>query len=113
MNILVFSEAAWNDENSFGNTVSNFFYGNVWKQDSFSNFYARKKMPNNKVSVSYCNLSAVDILKGVFKFHIEGKQFTSEEIQKMRTVKNTASGYRGSAAALRRLLPRRLLIRTD
>ena len=90
MNILVFSEAAWNDENSFGNTVSNFFYGNVWKQDSFSNFYARKKMPNNKVTVSYCNLSAVDILKGVFKFHIEGKQFTSEEIQKMRTVKNTA-----------------------
>lgn len=89
MNILVFSEAAWDDKNSFGNTISNFFCGNIWKQDSFSNFYARKKLPDNKASVSYYNLSAVDILKGFFKFHIEGEQFTSEEIQAECTAKNT------------------------
>lgn len=76
MNILVFNEAAWDDKNSFGNTVSNFFCGDVWKNDRFCNFYARKQMPDNKKEVSYYNLSASDIVKGILKLHIEGCSFT-------------------------------------
>lgn len=80
MNIFVFSEAAWDDKNSFGNTVSNFLCGEAWKTDNFCNFYARKQMPDNKITASYYNLSAVDIVKGVLKAHIEGRAFKTENI---------------------------------
>lgn len=80
MNILIFSEAAWDDKNSFGNTVSNFFCGEVWKNDKFSNFYARKQMPDNKITASYYNLSAIDIVKGILKVRIEGRAFRTENI---------------------------------
>lgn len=77
MNILIFSEAAWDDRNSFGNTVSNFFCGKVWERDHFCNFYVRKQAPENKADVAYYNLSATDILKGVLRLHIEGRRFTT------------------------------------
>lgn len=80
MNILVFSEAAWDDKNSFGNTVSNFLCGDAWRNDHFCNFYARKQMPDNRITASYYNLSAIDIVKGVLKAHIEGCAFKTENI---------------------------------
>lgn len=85
MNIFVFSEAAWDDKNSFGNTVSNFFCGSVWAQDHFCNFYARKASPDNNANVSYYNLSAVDIVKGLTKFHVEGLSFTTDDIRVFAT----------------------------
>ena len=85
MNILVCSEAAWDDKNSFGNTVSNFFCGNVWSRDHFCNFYARKALPDNKATVSYYNLSAVDIVKGLMKFHVEGRSFATADAQTIAT----------------------------
>lgn len=81
MNILVFNEAAWDDKNSFGNTISNFFCGNTWKSDSFYNFYVRNQMPDNKVNVVYYNLSAVDMIKGICKFHIKGRKFSTCDLQ--------------------------------
>lgn len=80
MNILIFNEASWNDENSFGNTVSNFFCGEVWTRDRFSAFYVRKQIPNNNANVLYYNLSAIDIIKGIFKFKIEGESFSTKEL---------------------------------
>lgn len=80
MNILVFSEAAWDDKNSFGNTVSNFLWGDAWRNDHFSNFYARKQLPDNKIIASYYNLSAIDIVKGILRGHIEGRTFNTENI---------------------------------
>lgn len=80
MNILVFNEAAWDDKNSFGNTVSNFFCGETWRNDKFSNFYARKQMPDNRITASYYNLSAMDILKGILKARIQGRTFKTENI---------------------------------
>ncbi len=80
MNILVFSEAAWDNKNSFGNTVSNFFEGTCWKQDFFSNFYCRNQMPDNSCKVNYYNLSAIDIVKSAIKGRIKGKQFSSSEV---------------------------------
>lgn len=81
MNILVFGEAAWDDRNSFGNTVSNLLCGEIWSQDNFSNFYAREQMPNNNmVNVNYYNISALKIVKGVLKLKIKGRAFSSEEV---------------------------------
>ena len=80
MNILLFSEAAWDDKNAFGNTVSNFFAGEIWKEDNFSDFYVRSKNPDNKVEVEYYNLSAIDIIKGITKFKIKGRRFSSDSI---------------------------------
>lgn len=77
MNILVFSEAAWDDKNSFGNTVSNIFCGNVWQKDHFINFYARMQIPDNNLNVVYYNVSAVDIIKGLKKGSIKGTEFSS------------------------------------
>lgn len=79
MNILVFSEAAWDDKNSFGNTVSNFFCGDIWKEDSFLNFYARNQIPDNKMNVSYYQLSAIEIVKGISHLRIAGKCFSSSD----------------------------------
>lgn len=80
MNGFIFSEAAWDDRNSFGDTASNFFCGEAWEKDNFSNFCARKQMPDNKIIASYYNLSAIDIVKGVLKAHIEGCAFKTENI---------------------------------
>lgn len=49
MNILVFSEAAWNDENSFGNTVSNFFTEMFGNKIPFLIF-----MPERKCQIIKC-----------------------------------------------------------
>ena len=81
MNILIFNEAAWNDKNSFGNTVSNLFCGKEWNSDNFSSFYVRKQLPDNKANVMYYNLSAIDILKGICRLKIKGQVFFSEDIE--------------------------------
>ena len=75
MNILFFSQAAWDDKNSFGNTVSNIFGGDVWNKDNFVSFYTRKQTPDNKFGILYYNLSAVDIIKGLLKGQIKGVAF--------------------------------------
>lgn len=80
MNIFVFGEAAWDDKNSFGNTISNFLCGDVWRDDKFCNFYARKQMPDNRIDASYYNLSAVDIIKGIIRFQIRGCRFQTDQI---------------------------------
>ena len=80
MNIFVFSEAAWDDKNSFGNTVSNFLCGEAWRKDNFCNFYSRKKIPDNKIVASYYNLSAIDIVKGMLNARIKGRTFKTENI---------------------------------
>ncbi len=63
MNILVFSVNAWDTTNSFGNTMSNFFDGNAWKNCNFYNIYTRNSLPNNKVCNSYYRMTLIDMLK--------------------------------------------------
>ena len=80
MNIMFFSEAAWDDKNSFGNTISNWFCGEIWKNDCYSNFYVRNIKPDNCAEVSYYNLSAIDIVKGIASIKITGRKFNSANI---------------------------------
>ena len=82
MNVLVVGEGIWDDKNSYGNTLSNFFGGPVWENDRFYNFYARSTNPSNKLSVEYFSVTDFDIIKSVFRFKVRSKQFDSSEITK-------------------------------
>lgn len=84
MNIFIYDAAAWDDKNSFGNTISNWFCGDEWKNDKFSNFYNRSYMPENKAVVNYYCLTPADVIKGFFKGKIKGKMFSSDELEALR-----------------------------
>lgn len=81
MNILVVSESSWNDKDSLGNTLNNWFSG--WN-DNFYHFFTRKLCPNNDVVKMYYNLSSKDIIKGFFRFNICGKTFSKDDICNMQ-----------------------------
>lgn len=85
MNILIYGISAWDDTNSFGNTISNWFCGDEWKNDKFSNFYNRSQLPDNKAVVNYYRLTSIDILKGFLKVSIKGKSFSSDELEKLKS----------------------------
>ena len=80
MNILVVGEAIWDDKNSYGNTLSNFFDGQVWENDRFYNFYGRSTNPCNKLSIEYFSITDFDIIKSVFRFKVRSRRFNSAEI---------------------------------
>lgn len=84
MNILVFNENAWDNKNSFGNTLSNWLEGDVWKDDVFLNFYTRFQIPENHLRVSYYRLTPVDIVKGILRGRITGLEFQTSDIAQMR-----------------------------
>lgn len=73
MNILVVSESSWNDKDSLGNSLNNWFED--W-DDNFYHFFVRKVLPNNQIVSEYYNLTANDIVRGLFKFHIKGLTFS-------------------------------------
>lgn len=68
MRILVFSQAAWNTANSFGNTATNWFDG--WNDTHFFHCYARQQKPNTNIVEKYYHVSAVEVLKKTLR----GKQ---------------------------------------
>lgn len=84
MNILIFSEAAWDNRNSFGNTVSNFFDGSIWENDNFCNFYCRNRMPENNLNMNYYNLSIIDILRGMVKGKISGRCLSTKDLEQYK-----------------------------
>lgn len=77
MNILFFSQAAWDNKNSVGNTFSNWFDGKLWKDDRFFHIYTRKNLPDNHMNITYYNISAVDIIKGIIGNREKGRIFNT------------------------------------
>lgn len=75
MNILVVSSMAWDDTNSIGNTLSNWFDGDTWKDDNFYHLYLRKQPPNNTVCRNYFQISVFDIINPFIHKEKIGKQF--------------------------------------
>lgn len=65
MRVLVFSNNSWDDSNSLGNTLSNFFNGDPWKEDTFYNIYMRNNNPNNNVCKKYFQIKPNEL---VFRF---------------------------------------------
>ncbi len=78
MRILVFSQAAWNTANAFGNTVANWFDG--WIDVHFFHFYARQQKPNTSIVEKYYNVSAVEILKKTLSGKPAGREFDASEV---------------------------------
>lgn len=76
MRILVFTHNSWDDTNALGNTLSNFFCGDEWKNDEFYNIYMRNTMPNNKVCKNYYRMTIKEIIKKYFAKEKIGKKFT-------------------------------------
>ena len=66
MNIIVFGNKEWDVTNAFGNTISNFFEGNIWKNDTFYSIYMRDSLPNNKVCHNYYKVTLKDMIINYF-----------------------------------------------
>ena len=75
MNILIFSNNSWDDRNSIGNTLSNFFDGEIWNKDTFYNIYMRDSMPDNRICNNYYKLTLLDMIKNNFNKNRIGKEF--------------------------------------
>ncbi len=78
MKILLFSQNAWDETNSFGNTVSNFFDG--WEDDVFSHFYIRRQLPANGVAENYYCLPVGTVIKKLLGKNKEKCAFKKDEI---------------------------------
>lgn len=63
MRILIISNSAWDSRNATGNTYVNWFHGEVWEKDVFSNFYLRSAMPNNPVCTDYYRVTPQELLR--------------------------------------------------
>ena len=87
MRILVFSQAAWNTANSFGNTVTNWF--NSWNDTLFFHFYARQQKPNTTIVEKYYHVSAVEILKKSFRCKQVGSILNPDDVVESEAVEDT------------------------
>ncbi len=89
MKILIITRSAWDDSNSIGNTMSNFFQ--KYTIENIANLYVRSAMPNNRVCENYYSISDKDMLKSLFNFNNNaGKAFTWE----IRTDVNSESSLK-------------------
>lgn len=78
MNILVLTNCSWDDTNSVGNTLSNWFFG--WENARFSTMYSREEMPNNNCCDSYFRVSPTNIIKNLLTPKKIGIQFGKKQI---------------------------------
>lgn len=89
MRILVFSQAAWNTANAFGNTVANWFKD--WKDTHFFHFYARQQKPDTNIVEKYYQVSAVEVLKKALKGKQAGTIHKPSEILEVEPSSNPNS----------------------
>lgn len=69
---------AWDNTNSIGNTMSNFFEN--WTGCEFANLYFRESAPRNNVCKKYFHISEQSLLKNMLTPNKIGKPFTLEQI---------------------------------
>lgn len=73
MRILVLTRNAWDDTNSIGNTVSNFFRD--IPDAEFANLYFRSSMPNNALCTRYYRVTEKNVLRNWFTPSNIGRAF--------------------------------------
>jgi len=76
--ILVFQQAAWDDTNSVGNTLSNWF--GEWDEDVFADFYTRKQTPNNHIVSEYYTVSAKDLINPILRKNRQKRRFKATDL---------------------------------
>lgn len=82
MRILVITRNAWDDTNSIGNTLSNFFGG--INDIEFAAVYFRSAMPQNELCKNYYQSSEIDIIRNWFMSERIGKHFVKNAEDKTR-----------------------------
>lgn len=82
MKILVITRNAWDDTNSIGNTLSNFFSG--IEDIEFAAIYFRSAMPNNELCEVYYHTSEIEIMRKWFKPAQIGRHFFLNTEEKSR-----------------------------
>lgn len=98
MNILVLGNASWDNTNSVGNTLSNWFDG--WTDVEFAYIYNRAAKPNNNVCKKYYSVSPTDLLNNFFRPSKIGKSFfydtslVNDTIDKETTLINKTQGWK-------------------
>lgn len=90
MKILVITRNAWDDTNSIGNTMSNFFGGLDGVE--FANIYFRSARPSNKLCRRYYRTSELEIAKKWFSPKKIGKAFTADADEPAEQAQPAAGG---------------------
>ena len=76
MRILIITRNAWDDTNSIGNTVSNFFSG--IPEAEFANLYFRSSPPNNRLCKRYFQVTEKSVLRNWLSPEKIGRAFCRE-----------------------------------
>lgn len=76
MNVLVITRNAWDDTNSIGNTMSNFF-GELENVNT-ANIYFRSSKPNNRVCKKYFHVTEQQLIRNLFSPEKCGSAFEYE-----------------------------------
>ena len=77
MKVMIISINPWDDTNSLGNTVSNFF--GDWKDAEFFSIYFRGGMPDNGICKKYFKISEKMMLKSFLNKKNCGQYFENYE----------------------------------
>lgn len=77
MRVLVISRNAWDNTNSIGNTLSNFFGSTEGIE--LANIYFRSSQPNNSICTRYYHVTEKDIIKYWFFPEKLGEQFVRSD----------------------------------
>lgn len=93
MKVLVISRNAWDDTNSIGNTLTNFF-GEI-EDLEFANIYFRSAKPNNNICNKYYRITEKDVLKNWITPQKIGKYFEWDK-KRVQENSNTSSSERNA-----------------
>ena len=96
MNVLVISNAAWDDKNSLGNTLSNWFSN--WSGYNFSCITYRSDSPQNNCCSDYFVIPPLDVIRCCFSPNKIGVRYDYQHIpsrvNKMETMAKGATGVK-------------------
>ena len=94
MNVLIITNSAWDDKNSLGNTLSNWFTG--WDGYSFSCITYRSDIPHNKCCSEYFVVSPMSVVRGLFSPKRIGSRYNASNIPTVdSTIETKVKGITG------------------
>jgi hypothetical protein len=87
--ILIISRNGWRNDNSTGNTLSNFF--SKWDKDKIANLYCRAEIPSNNLCGTYFQITEKALINNLLKRKPVGKKFYLKNINDNDSLKKNAS----------------------
>lgn len=90
MRILVISNSEWDDNNSFGNTFSNFFEG--MEDVEFANIYCRAGNPNTRICEKFLRIDDKSLCKSLRKPGYDPATVMDNRVPEQKPDKKTGGG---------------------